>query len=141
MASMSRAAKRSPAQLPDSPSHRVIPEPPLSPAGAFRSDLEPGLRYSIGSVKAPLGTARHLLRTSWVVAGEQRLLFLGRGRWVFWRDAERDWQALDEEAVEAWIYRALYANRWTSSPAHVAKIMKIFRLQLYWPPVEARCAA
>ncbi len=139
---MAHVVRRRPASpvLPAEPPTLHIDEPPLRVAGVFNPALPIRERCFVGDPKHATGTARHIVQ-AWVVAGQQRLLSLGRGRWVVWSDAERVWQALDEEAVEAWIYRALSANRWNSSPAHVAKIMKIFRLQLYWPPVEARGAA
>ena len=135
-----RAAKRS-TSLPAEPPTLHIDEPPLRIAGIFNPTLPIRERCYVGDPKHPTGTARHILQSSWVDGGKQRLLFIGRGRWFAWSDANSAWSALDEEAVAAFVFRALSDNRWNTSPKHVSAILKLFRLQLYWPPAEMRCAA
>jgi hypothetical protein len=135
------AARRTTTSLPAEPPALQIQAPPARPAGVFDSTLPIRERCFVGDPKHPTGTARHVLQTSWVRGGNQRLLFIGRGRWFAWSDMERAWNALDEEAVEAFVYRALSDNRWNSSPKHVAAILRVFRLQLYWPQAEMRCTA
>ncbi len=136
----SRAAKR-PASLPPEPPMLHIDEPAARPAGIFNSTLPIRERCYVGDPKHPTGSARHVLQTSWVRGGQQRLLFIGRGRWFAWSEAENAWNAMGEEAVAAFVFRALSDNRWNTSPKNVAAILRVFRLQLFWPAPAMRCDA
>ena len=135
------AARRTATSLPAEPPTLHIDEPPLRVAGVFNPALPIRERCYVGDPKHPTGTARYILQSAWVGLGKQRLLFIGRGRWFAWSDTQQAWKALDEEAIEASVFRALSDNRWNSSPKHVAAIMKVFRLQLYWPAADMRCVA
>ena len=134
-----RAAKR-PLQLPDSPPQASTTDLPLTPAGVFRPESPPRERYYIGRVSNPSATARYILGATYCRDGVQRLLYAGRKWWV-WRGEPPAWQLMDVEELEATLYRALRDNRWPATPSHVAKLVSVAKLELFYPPTEMRCAA
>ncbi len=131
------APRRLAVRLPAGPPCLTVKEPPLTLAGIFDVGLPAPMKFRVGNPKAPVGTARYLLRET-VVRGDRQTLIRISKRWYAWSDGA--WAVRDEEQVEALIYRFLLDRGWPVGLKHVNAILRLMRLELAWPPPAIRCA-
>ena len=129
--------RREKPMLPPEPPTRHVLEPTLSVRAAFHPTATP--RYAVvGNPKYPDHTVRALLRATYIRDSRQCLIYTAK-RFLAWSDAERVWGAVDDAAIEAFLYRAAADNRWPATPQHVRRLLKVLRLEVFWPPPAMRC--
>ena len=131
------ARKPASVRLPDEPPTRHVQEPTLSLRAICNDTARP--RYmSVGNPKCPGQTIRAVLRATYIRNSRQTLIYAAK-RFRVWNDAERVWGVVDDEAIEAFLYRAAADNRWPATPQHVRRLLKVLRLEVFWPPPAMRC--
>ena len=95
--------------------------------------------FAAGNPRHPASTARAILADTYVVGGRQTLVYCSE-QFHAWCEAARVWTVLGNDALEAFLFRALSDHGWLASPEHVRKLVAVLKLDLFWSAPALRCA-